>query len=116
MYEIHYDNVCKQALLTQFQKTETLEAIWKDIRRARQGYEVNIRDFIRMFEDLSRRFERLGNNQELIVLYTYKFSVHERGIIRFYDNHPRTTNKRLEVTKICSIIYERKGKCVESFY
>ena len=46
-------------------------------------------------------------NQELIVLYTYKFSLHERGFIRFYDNHPSTTNKRLEVTKICSIIYER---------
>ena len=36
-----------------------------------------------------------------------RFSLHERGIVRFYDNHPNITNKRLEVTKICSIIYER---------
>ena len=43
----------------------------------------------------------------LIVLYTYKFSLHERGFIRFYGNHPSTTKKRLEVTKIYSIIYER---------
>ena len=53
----------QQALLTQFRKTETLEAIWKDIRRVRQGYEEDIRDFIRRFEDLYRRLERLGNNQ-----------------------------------------------------
>ena len=46
-------------------------------------------------------------NQELIILYKYKFSLHEGGFIRFYDNHPSTTNKRLEVTKICIIIYER---------
>ena len=45
--------------------------------------------------------------QELIILYTNKFSRHERGSTMFYDNHPCTTNKRLEVTKICIIINER---------
>ena len=43
----------------------------------------------------------------MIILYTYKFSLHERGFIRFYGNHPSITNKILEVTKICIIIYER---------
>ena len=42
-------------------------------------------------------------NQELIILYTYKFSLHKRGFIRFYDNPRSTRNKRLEVT----IIYQR---------
>ena len=53
----------QQTLLTQFQKTETPKAIWKNIRRVRQGCEEDIRDFIRRFENLHRRLERLGNDQ-----------------------------------------------------
>ena len=44
-------------------KTETPKAVWKDIRRVRQGYQEDIRDFITRFEDLYRTLERLGNNQ-----------------------------------------------------
>ena len=54
-----------------------------------------------------KKHERGKSTSRVDNLYTYTFSLHERGFTIFYDNHSRTTDKRLEVTKMYTIIYER---------
>ena len=90
----------QQALLTQFQKTETPEAIWKDIRRVRQGYEEDIRDFIRRFEDLYRRLERLGNNQvppDFMKRDQFIVALHEDIKEKVDDKEPESFERAKEV-------------------
>ena len=94
----------QQALLTQFQKTETPEAIWKDIRRVRQGYEEDIRDFIRRFEDLYRRLERLGNNQvppDFMKRDQFIVALHEDIKEKVDDKEPESFEraKEMEISK-----------------
>ena len=61
-----------------------------------------------------KKYEKGGSISRvdnIIYIYKNKFSLHQRGFTTFYDNHSCTTNRRLELTKICIIIYEkRKGE------
>ena len=88
------------SIANQFQKTETPEAIWKDIRRVRQGYEEDIRDFIRRFEDLYRRLERLGNNQEppdFMKRDQFIVALHEDIKEKVDDKEPESFEREKEV-------------------
>ncbi len=90
----------QQALLTQFQKNETPEVVWKDIRKVKQGCEEDIKDFIKRFEDMYKRLEKLGDDQvppDFMKRDQFIMALHEDIKGKVDDEEPNSFERAKEV-------------------